>query len=75
MHIEQGFIQGFIQGFDYTAINMHPGIYVGLFEWGGGASMTGGWVGGGDFMCLNVSILLMKSLSLEKINITHDAIP
>ena len=36
-------------------------------------ALTGGW--GGDLMCLNVSILLMKSLSLEKINITRDAIP
>ena len=70
MHIEQGFIQGF----DYTAINMHPGIYVGLFSGGGDASID--WGGGGRFHVFkSINIILMKSLSLEKINITHDAIP
>ena len=53
MHIEQGFIQGF----DYTAINMHPGIYVGLFSGGEDASIDWGGGGRGDFMCLNPSIL------------------
>ena len=39
-------------------------------------ALTGGGGGEGRFHVFkSINIILMKSLSLEKINITHDAIP